>query len=164
MKRQLASIIFALSMTTLSFPTFSSDGVISKKSKFTVQETADRLERILSKKGLKIFARIDHTDNAKRIDQELRPTQLIIFGNPKAGTPLMQCSQGAAIDLPQKALIWQDTEGVVWFTYNDPKYIKQRHHVEGCDKVFKKISKALNRLSNAATKQKKKNIHGTYSR
>ncbi len=154
---------FAVSiLMAMSSSIYASDGVISKKSDFSVKETADRFEKILKKKGLSVFARIDHAENATRVDLGLRPTELVIFGNPKVGTPLMQCTQSVAIDLPQKALIWQDEEGEVWFSYNNPKYIKKRHEVENCDKVFKKVSKALNKLSNAAIKKKKKKIPGHY--
>ncbi|NJL61169.1 MAG: DUF302 domain-containing protein [Methylacidiphilales bacterium] len=76
--------------------------------------------------------KIDHAAGAKSINQELRPTQLIIFGNPAAGTPLMQCNQTAGIDLPQKALIWQDEQGQVWFGYNSPKYLMARHQLKDC--------------------------------
>ncbi len=82
----------------------------------------------------------------------MRPTELLIFGNPKVGTPLMQCSQSAAIDLPQKALVYEDQEGQVWLTYNDPHYLANRHKITGCDEVIKKIENALKNFSNAATK------------
>ena len=97
-----------------------------------------------------VFARINHAQGAKNADLELRPTQLIIFGNPKVGTPLMQCSQSIAIDLPQKMLIWQDQLGDVWLTYNNPSYLATRHNVKGCDEVLDKVSTAIANFANAA--------------
>ncbi|MEH6454156.1 MAG: DUF302 domain-containing protein, partial [Psychromonas sp.] len=88
---------------------------------------------------------------AAKIDQQIRPTVVIIFGNPKVGTPLMQCAQQAAIDLPQKALFWEDENGKVWLSYNDPQYLENRHLIEGCDPVITKISNVLSMLSKAAT-------------
>ena len=81
-----------------------------------------------------------------------RPTQLVIFGNPKVGAPLMQCAQSVAIDLPQKALITQDAQGRVWLSYNDPAYLRQRHHIEGCKPVLAKVSGALAKFARAATR------------
>ena len=88
-----------------------------------------RLEELLEQKGVALFARIDHSGEAAKVGLEMRPTKLLIFGSPKAGTPLMQASPAVAIDLPLKALFWQDAEGKVWLTYNDPAYLKQRHGV-----------------------------------
>jgi uncharacterized protein (DUF302 family) len=126
-------------------------GLISVKSPHDVKVTADRLENILNQKGMKVFIRINHAAGAQKVGKELRPTELIIFGNPKVGTPLMQCSQGVAIDLPQKALIWQDDKGQVWLSYNDPNYLVQRHGLTGCAEVIKKVEKALSNFANAAT-------------
>lgn len=128
------------------------EGVISVESKYSVKETADRFTSILEKKGLTLFARIDHQKNGASVNLELRETEVIIFGNPKAGTPLMQCSQQAGIDLPQKALVWKDVDNKVWLSYNDPEYIKQRHNIQGCDKVIAKIANILSALTQAAAK------------
>ena len=98
----------------------AADEMINVKSVHSVAQTADRLEKVLEAKGMTLFTRIDHAAGAAKVGEELRPTELLIFGNPKVGTPLMQCSQTVAIDLPQKALIWEDNEGSVWFSYNDP--------------------------------------------
>lgn len=122
---------------------FAADGLIAVKSTHSVSDTADKLESLLKDKGMTVFARIDHAKSAETAGLDLRPTQLVIFGNPKVGTPLMQCAQSVAIDLPQKALIWEDAEGQVWIGYNDPQYLKQRHEVEGCDEVIGKIEGAL---------------------
>lgn len=129
----------------------ATQSLITMPSNYSVKETADRFESIIKNKGLTLFARIDHQKNASGVEMELRPTQLIIFGNPKVGTPLMQCAQTSAIDLPQKVLIMEDAQNKVWLTYNNPEYIKQRHNMEGCDKIITKVSGILNKLSLAAT-------------
>ncbi len=108
---------------------------------------------MLQERGLTVFNRIDHAENAAGVDQELRPTELIIFGNPDAGTALMQCSQTAGIDLPLKALIWEDADGQVWFTYNDPEYLMERHGLQDCEMVIENISNALAGLATAATEE-----------
>ena len=127
------------------------NGLISVKSSHDVKVTADRLETVLNQKGMNVYIRIDHAAGAAKVDKELRPTELIIFGNPKVGTPLMQCSQSAAIDLPQKALIWQDNKGSVWLSYNDPEYLNGRHGLKECSEVIKKVKKALSNFAGAAT-------------
>lgn len=129
-----------------------SDGVVRVKSMHSVAASVDKLESALSAKGMTIFKRISHSDGAAKAGLELRPTELVIFGNPVVGTPLMQCGQLAGLDLPQKALIYEDEAGVVWFAYNDPKYIAQRHNITGCDDVIDKISKALHNFAQAATR------------
>jgi uncharacterized protein (DUF302 family) len=128
-----------------------SDGVVRIKSKYDVATTVDNLESALKSKGMTIFKRVSHSGGAEKVGLEIRPTELMIFGNPKVGTPLMQCGQLAALDLPQKALIYEDAEGQVWFAYNDPQYIAGRHNIKGCDEVVIKITKALANFSRAAT-------------
>ena len=127
------------------------DGLVSVKSTHDVKTTADRLESILKEKGMRIFIRIDHAQGASSVGISLRPTELVIFGNPKVGSPFMQCGQSAAIDLPQKALIWQDAAGQVWLTYNDPKYIAKRHGITECGQVIAKIGTALGNFAKYAT-------------
>ena len=127
------------------------NGLISVKSSHTVKATADRLENVLNQKGMTVFIRINHAAGAQKIGKKLRPTELVVFGNPKVGTPLMQCAQSIAIDLPQKALIWQDDEGQVWLSYNDPNYLAQRHGLSDCADVIKKVEKALSNFAKAAT-------------
>jgi len=127
------------------------NGLISVKSSHTVKATADRLENVLNQKGMTVFIRINHAAGAQKIGKKLRPTELVVFGNPKVGTPLMQCAQSIAIDLPQKALIWQDDKGQVWLSYNDPKYLAQRHGLTGCAEVIKKVEQALGNFAKAAT-------------
>ena len=136
----------------LSFAAIASDGMVNISSDFSVKETANRFENIIKNKGLTLFTRIDHSKNAAKIGKTLRPTELVLFGNPKIGTPLMQCSQEVAIDLPQKALIWEDKSGDVWFSYNAPNYLSKRHNIEGCKALILKVSNALKKLGQAATK------------
>ncbi|MDJ0955411.1 MAG: DUF302 domain-containing protein [Arenicellales bacterium] len=134
----------------LVVPVMAADGMISVESGYNVAETAERLEGILKEKGMKIFNRIKHSDGANSVGVQLNPTELVIFGNPKVGAPLMKCQQTVAIDLPQKALIWQDDGGKVWITYNEPSYLQSRHGISGCEEVLSKIEKALAGISNAA--------------
>jgi len=126
-------------------------GLINFKSSHDVKSTADRLETVLKEKGMTVFLRINHSESARKVEKKLRPTELVIFGNPKVGTPLMQCSQTVAIDLPQKALIWQDESGQVWLTYNDPQYLAKRHEIDGCKAVLDKVRNALQNFAQAAT-------------
>ncbi|HHJ35773.1 MAG TPA: DUF302 domain-containing protein [Gammaproteobacteria bacterium] len=119
------------------------DGIIRIKSHNSVTVTIDKLQQALSKKGMTIFKRIDHAAGGEKVGIDIRPTELLIFGNPKIGTKLMQCTQEAALDLPQKALAYRDKSGQVWLIYNNPHYMADRHHVEGCEKVINKFSNAL---------------------
>ena len=105
----------------------ATSGLITVKSRFSVAETIDRLADIVLGAGLLVFARIDHGANASEIGAPLRPTELLIFGNPKGGTPLMQERQISGIDLPVKALAWEDGEGIVWLSCNDAHWIAERH-------------------------------------
>lgn len=144
--------ILTLILTSLLVsPVFASEGMITIKSAHSVKVTADRLEKVLNSKGMTVFTRIDHAAGAQKVGKNLAPTELVIFGNPKIGTPLMQCSHSIAIDLPQKALIWQDAGGQVWFSYNDPQFLALRHNTQGCDEVFKKVAGALGKFANKAT-------------
>lgn len=139
-----------LSLFLFVTPLLAADGVISVQSAYEVNETADRLENILNEKGMTIFKRINHSEGASKIGIELRETVLIIFGNPKVGSPLMKCQQSVAIDLPQKALIWQDETSKVWISYNDPRYLEKRHSIANCAQVIAKIEKALSNITKAA--------------
>ncbi|MEM1048525.1 MAG: DUF302 domain-containing protein [Pseudomonadota bacterium] len=141
-----------LLMSFLPSLALADSGMISKKSAHSVAETIDRLEAILKEKGLTIFARIDHAAGAKKADLELAPTQVLIFGNPKLGTPLMAASATTALDLPQKALAYQDASGDVFLVYNNPAYLMARHEIAGRDEVLKKITGALDNFTNAAVK------------
>jgi uncharacterized protein (DUF302 family) len=148
MKKIFFTIMAVLLLAT---STYADSGLISVKSAHDVKTTADRLEGLLKQKGMKVFIRINHAQGAQKIGKELRPTELIIFGNPKVGTPLMQCAQSVAIDLPQKALIWQDAQGQVWLSYNDPDYLVDRHGIKGCGEVIKNVKGALGKFAKAAT-------------
>lgn len=148
MRKQL--LVF-LSVLLFSSMALADNGLTNIKSVHTVKTTADRLERALNDKGITIFARINHTEGAKKVGKTLRPTELLIFGHPKVGTPLMQCHQRIAIDLPQKALIWKDEKGQVWLSYNDPNYLAKRHDFgESCAEVIKKLETVLGKFANAA--------------
>jgi len=144
------SIFVFLLALLFSAPLAATEGMIDVQSAHSVAATADRLESILADKGMNVFARIDHAAGAKKAGKSLPPTELLIFGNPKVGTPLMQCSRSIAIDLPQKALIWEDDSGAVWISYNDPQYLKLRHNTQGCDEVLKKVAGALGNFARAA--------------
>ncbi len=148
MRQILFTITALFLLTSLAY---ADNGIISVKSSHEVKATADRLENTLKQKGMTVFIRINHAAGAQKVGKKLRPTELVVFGNPKVGTPLMQCSQSAAIDLPQKALIWEDQEGTVWFSYNDPNYLVERHGITGCAEVIKKIENALSNFAKAAT-------------
>jgi len=102
-------------------------GFVSKPSKYSVTETITRLIANLKAKGIAIFALVDHSGEAEKAGLKMRPTQLLIFGNPKGGTPLMLAAPSVAIDLPLKALVWQDEAGKVWLSFNAPDYLQQRH-------------------------------------
>ncbi len=127
---------------------FAADGLVALQSSYSAAETMDRFEAIAKKKGLNIFARINHAAGAAKIGKTLRPTEVLIFGNAQGGTPFMECSQTVGIDLPLKVLVWQDASGQVWLGYNDPVYLAKRHEVESCP-VAAKLNKALAGLSAA---------------
>jgi uncharacterized protein (DUF302 family) len=127
------------------------EGLLSIRSKFGPKETMDRLETAIRAQGMKVFARIDHAAGASEAGLELRPTEVIIFGNARGGTPLMQSAQTIGIDLPLKALVWEDASGTTWLSYNEPSWIAQRHGVANAEPVVSKISAALGAMSRKAT-------------
>ena len=140
-------VIVSFSSMTLA----GDDGLITKKSAYSVKETLDRLENILKKKGITVALRWSHSDNGNKVGIPLRPTELLIFGNPKLGTNFFTSKQTAGIDLPMKALAWEDEKGQVWLTYNDPSYIAKRHGINDRDKVKMKMTGALDKLTTKAT-------------
>ncbi len=144
-------ILVVLSVFFIAMPVTAADGVINVPSNFNVEETANRLERILKEKGMTIFNRIKHSEGAGKVGIELRDTELILFGNPKVGSPLIKCEQNVAIDLPQKALIWKDDKGNVTISYNSPRYLEKRHNITGCENVIMKIEKALAGITKSAS-------------
>jgi uncharacterized protein (DUF302 family) len=105
------------------------NGLVQLASKYSVEETMQRFQTLLREHGIAIFARVDHSGEAEKVGLSMRPTKLLIFGNPKGGTPLMQAVPSVAIDLPMKALFAEDGDGKVWLSYNDPAYLQQRHNV-----------------------------------
>lgn len=109
----------------------ANNGLNTLASKYSVDESLRRLETLLNERGIKIFALVDHSREAEKIGLSMRPTKLLIFGNPQGGTPLMQAAATAAIDLPLKALFWEDADGKSWLTYNDPEYLQSRHGFPG---------------------------------
>ncbi|BDM83378.1 DUF302 domain-containing protein [Acaryochloris marina] len=127
------------------------NGLVRLKSDYSVDVTAKRLASSIQAKGLKLFTEIDHAAGAQSVGQSLPPTRLLVFGNPKVGTPLMQCGRTVAIDLPQKALVWEDDAGQVWVEYNNPQYLQARHNLKDCGPVVKKIDSALRTLVTSAT-------------
>jgi uncharacterized protein (DUF302 family) len=125
----------------------SEHGMVTVASDWPVGETIDRLQALVIGAGLFVFARIDHAGNAARAGMELRPTELLIFGNPRGGTPLMQDRQSSGIDLPVKALAWQDEDGTVWLTYNSASWIAARHGLgPGSKTAVEAIETGLARL------------------
>ena len=125
-------------------------GLITIPSSLGPRETMDRLETEIRAKGLTIFARIDHAAGAAEVGLELRPTQLIVFGNARGGTPLMQSVQTIGIDLPLKALVWQDAADKTWISYNEPRWIVQRHGIANAESIVTKMTDQLSAISNAA--------------
>jgi uncharacterized protein (DUF302 family) len=126
-------------------------GLVVVDSPYDVAETVSRAQDAMEERGLTIMMMVDHGANAEGADLELRPTQLIVFGNPQLGTQLMQAGQTVAIDLPQKMLVWEDAEGQVHLAYNDSQYLAQRHNLSGVDEVLSKISGALSAIAEEAT-------------
>jgi len=125
-------------------------GLVVKRSSHSVAVTLDRLETVLKAKGMRIIARIPHAKAAASVGIELRPMELLLFGNPKLGSQLMLRSPTVAIDLPIKALAWEDASGQVWLAYNAPAYLARRHHISERDPVILKMTKALAAFSDRA--------------
>ena len=147
MKRIFATL--AVLLCAVAPAGWAADGLIEVKSPHSAKETMDKLEGIVKQRGLNVFARIDHAGGALKIGKTLRPTELLIFGNPQGGTPLMECAQSAGIDLPLKGLVWQDAAGQVWVGYNDPAFLAQRHGAASCPAV-ENLRKALAGIADAA--------------
>lgn len=128
------------------------NGLISVPSPFPVRETVDRFVAALAPRGLMMFARVDHADGAAKVGMALRPTEVVIFGNPRGGTPLMQDQQTAGIDLPLKVLVWEDADHKVWLAYNDPAWLAQRHGLgAGSAAAIKAMEAGLSAIAQAAT-------------
>jgi uncharacterized protein (DUF302 family) len=126
-------------------------GLTSIRCKFGSKETKDRLETEICSNGMTVFARIDHAAGAAQVGLTLAPTELVIFGNARGGTPLMQSVQTVGIDLPLRALVWEDASGTTWLSYNEPNWIAQRHGVANAEPIVSKMSAALSAISRKAT-------------
>lgn len=126
------------------------NGLISKKSPYSVSETLDRLQGILEKKGITVAVRWNHSERAREVEIPMRDTEVLIFGNPKLGSHLMTSKQTSGIDLPLKALAWEDAEGQVWLTYNDPQYLADRHGITDRPEIIRKMTGALGKMTDAA--------------
>ena len=145
-------LLLAIMLMMSSVVAADNHGLINIKSNHSVKVTLDRLENVLKKKGITIVTRWSHDAGGKKAGIPLRPTELLLFGNPKLGTHMFTSNQTAGIDLPMKALAWEDEKGQVWLTYNDPQYIADRHGIKDRAEIVKKMTGALKKLTNVATK------------
>lgn len=143
-------LVICLSLISCSFA-FADSGMIKVKSAHSVSMTLDRFEEAVKSNGMTVFARVNHTKGAEQVKLALRPTELLIFGNPKVGTLLMQSNQSAGLDLPLKVLAWKAEDGTVWLAYNDPGYLASRHDITDKDAVVAKMRKALKKFCEIAT-------------
>ena len=138
-------LMVVLVLSALAATSLAADGLVAVKSPHSVKDTLDRFEVAAKGKGLNVFLRVDHAAGAQKIGKTLRPTELLVFGNPQGGTPLMECAQTAGIDLPLKALAWQDASGQTWLGYNDPRFLAARHAAGECA-VVPNLGKAIETL------------------
>lgn len=144
-------IIAALFAAVLASPAAASDDLVRKESAHSVAGTIDKLAAIVEQKGAKVFARIDHAKGADAVGKDLRPTETLIFGNPKIGTPVMELSQEAGLDLPLRALAYEDDAGKVWLVYRQPAAMAAAHGLDGSAPAFQPMTKAIDGLTTAAT-------------
>ena len=145
-------VLFLLSVLVLPVGADSTQdqGLVVKKSSHSVTATLDKLEGIVKSKGFTVFARIDHAAGASKVGQAMRPTEVLLFGNPKIGTALILSRQSVGLDLPIRVAAWEDDSGQVWIGYNAPDWLANRHGITDRDKVIKKMSGALGKLTSAA--------------
>ena len=151
--KTIAAFIFAIAVTALTafaMPARAGEGIVLVNSAHDVKTTADKLEKILTEKGVTVFARVNHAAGAESIGQTLRPMELLVFGNPKLGTPLMQQKQEIGLDLPLKALVFQGEDGKTYIAYNDPAFLSKRYGVTEPANVFQQMSGALKNFTAAA--------------
>ena len=146
----LHTLLIAAAMIIWLAPAHADSPLIVKESSKSVPETIDALQKVLEAKGIGVFGRVDHQANAKKAGLELPPTTLLIFGNPKLGTPLMQTNRQIGIVLPMKALAWQGADGKVYLGYTDPERLKKRFNIEGRGAIFAKMAKALGTMTDIA--------------
>ena len=147
--KRFATLIALVWSCAASTAALAADGLVTLKSPYSAKDTMNRLDEVVKLRGLNVFARIDHAAGASKVGKPLRPTEVLIFGNPQGGTPFMECEQSVGIDLPLKALVWEDAQGQVWLGYNDPAWLAQRHGVATCPAAAA-IGKALSNLAEAA--------------
>ncbi|WP_178862170.1 DUF302 domain-containing protein [Thiomicrorhabdus cannonii] len=136
-------------MSEYQAETVSDKGLVKIPSLNSVKRSVDKLEAEVTAHGMKVFARIDHAAGALQVDKQLRPTELLIFGSPQGGTPLMAASQAIGLDLPLKILAWEDESGMVWLSYNDLAYLANRYGISECPQV-EVLSAVLSGLVNIA--------------
>lgn len=142
-------IIAAMTLLLAPLAASAADGLVAVKSPHSAQVTMNRLEAIVKERGLTVFARVDHAGGAAKVGKTLRPNELLIFGNPQGGTPFIECAQTVGIDLPLKALVWEDASAQVWLGYNDTIYLAKRHEVPACAAAAN-LAKAVAALAAAA--------------
>jgi uncharacterized protein (DUF302 family) len=144
--------LISLSAVLLLFSNLQANAadLISKQSPYTVQITVDRLVAAVERAGATVFARVDHAAGAQSVDMELRPTQLLIFGNPNLGTPALQESQTAGVDLPLRVVVYEDEDGIVYVSYHDPAELAEDHGIPADAEVLNKMTGALDKLTSAA--------------
>jgi uncharacterized protein (DUF302 family) len=145
--KRFAALAFVV-FSCVAMPALAADGLLALKSSYSAKDTMNRFEETAKQRGLNVFARIDHAAGATKVGKTLRPTEVLIFGNPQGGTPLMECAQSMGIDLPLKALVWEDAQGQVWLGYNDPAWLATRHGAAACPAAAA-IGKALSGLGEA---------------
>ena len=152
-KRSLLATLFVLIwLPILEAKAIAAEGLITIQSHYSPQETMQRLEAAVKAKGFSVFAHIDHSAQAAQVNLSLPPTDLLIFGNPKGGTPLMRSNQRIGIDLPLKALVWQDEKGTTWLSYNDPEWLVRRHGgAPETEDTVRAISDTLKAVAASAT-------------
>ena len=145
---RLLALVFAVVLLPACATLPAPGGVVTVASPYSVEQTAERVESLAAARGLRVFLSVDHAAGAASIGESLAPTRLVVFGNPKGGTPLMQCSQVVGIDLPLKALVWEDAAGDVWVGYNDLAAVAARHGISDCPAVGR-VATALDTLIGA---------------
>jgi len=149
--KKFAYLVSIICLFTFTAVANAAEKFIVKKSSYSVTETLDRLEAVIKKKGITVFTRVDHAKGAGKAGLNMRDTQLLIFGNPKMGTPLMNENILMGLDLPMKALAYKDDKGQVWLAYLNPAELQRRHDIKN-QKIINKMTNALNGLTNAALK------------
>jgi uncharacterized protein (DUF302 family) len=148
----MQSLFLGILMALISTQTLAGDsGLVTSKSKFGFEETQQRLEAAIKAKGLTLFAKVDHGDNAAKAELKMNPAIVTLFGGAKGGTPFMQASATAGIDLPLKALVWEDNAKQVFVSYNSLDYLKARHNISGLDELSGKLNGLLAAIAKAAT-------------